>query len=100
MFAFCNWQFKVDGFQTGNTSSDSELADLKVQIKVSSATGSSFGIVSAKQKEFDFGGSQSDDGTTEFKEMSLLRFADLEPHLVIAQPNIESKDPMDISITV
>ena len=56
MFAFCNWQFKVAGYNPDSSKSESALASYQVELIVSSATMTSFGLVSAENKEFDFGG--------------------------------------------
>ena len=58
MFAFCNWQFKVAGYNPDSTASESKLVGHQVELTVSSASMTAFGLVSAENKEFDFGGGE------------------------------------------
>ena len=60
MFAFCNWQFKVAGYNPDSSASESKLVGHQVELTVSSATKTAFGMVSAENKEFDFGGGGED----------------------------------------
>ena len=84
--AFCNWQFKVAGYDPDSTASESILTDYQVYITVTSVTLTSFSLVSANNKDFDFGQEGYKDGSYshEFAQINLLRFAELEPHLVVA----------------
>ena len=61
MFAFCNWQFKVKGYEAHMSGeADAPLAGHTVTIQVSSPSGSeetegnSFEMVSAVDLQFDF----------------------------------------------
>ena len=57
MFAFCNWQFKVKGFNENKPSDESILkaSGQKITVSLTSSTKTAFALVSAKKKEFDFG---------------------------------------------
>ena len=55
----------------------------------------SFGLVSANNKDFDFG-----QGEDKFASVNLLRFAELEPHLVVAWPNRNTTQPIDLNVSV
>lgn len=62
MFAFCNWQFIVAGYNPDSSASESKLTSHQVELTVSSDSMTAFGLVSAENKEFDFGGSGEDSG--------------------------------------
>ena len=59
-------------------------------VSVLSSTKTDFGLVSAKKKEFDFGAEIGEKG------MDLVRFAELEPHLIVAHSNRNSTEPINI----
>ena len=95
MQAFCNWQFKIEGFEA-NKSVDSltKLGGYEVTVSMVSQTKTDFGLVSAKKKEFDFS------SVIGGKEMDLVRFAQLDPRVIVADSNRNSTEPIDFQIIV
>ena len=61
-----------------------------------------FSLVSANNKDFDFGqeGYYAGSFSHEFASVNLLRFAELEPHLVVAEQNRNSTQPIDLNVSV
>ena len=66
-------------------------------ISVKSATSTELSLVSSVNKGFEF---KLNDATGDYEPIDLLRFAELQPHLVVANPSINDTQPIDLSIVV
>ena len=97
--AFCNWQVDVEGFDPkSNDELESALAAFQVTIDLWSATGSDYALVSAANSNFVFSSESKRKG--KYEPINLLRFAELQPRIVVAQDSRNSTKPMDLSITM
>ena len=63
-----------------------------------SATGSDYELVSATNSNFAFKSESKRKG--KYEPINLLRFAELQPRIVVAQDNRNSTKPMDLSVTM
>ena len=79
--AFCNWKFKVSNYLPNSSESDQFLVGNKVQITLKSKTNTPFALVSAANRNFNY---QIDPTSGKSAVLDLLRFAELETHIVIA----------------
>ena len=52
-------------------------------MSINSATSTEFSLISARNKEFEF---KKNEESGDYEPIDLLRFAELEPHLVVANP--------------
>ena len=90
----------MKGFEPLNPSQDSGLRSHSVSVSIQSTSASrstivSYSLLSAANREFDFG--SKDDGT--YANIDLLRFAELDPRIVLASHNRNETLPLDIHIS-
>ena len=94
---FCNWQIKVKGIDPSTSKlSDPELSQYVVTLSIESQK-AEFALVSAADKEFDFGESGSETMKT-YTTMTLERAAMLDLHIIASQPAILERPNFNIKI--
>ena len=98
MNGFCNWKIKVKGIDLLTSKlSNPELSQYVVNISIESVK-SDFNLVSATEKEFDFGESGDKDSKS-YNQLTLERAALLDIHVIASQPATLLRSNFDIKIT-
>ena len=100
MNGFCNWKITIKGVDPLSSKlADPELSQYVVTIRIESAK-SEFNLVSATEKEFDFGESGSNDAKAKtYTQLTLERAALLDIHVIASQPTTLLRSNFDIKIT-